>query len=165
MNNNTDKLIDDVLESYGKYQITARIDEDNIVNREILIEIVEEIRKLLFPGFFDKNKVSSEFLRYLVGRRIEFIKYNLKEQVAKSFGNIDECCDSQRSCILKKAEKIVNDFIGKIPVIREYLATDIQAAYKQSYRYRYSPRCNNRKILFYRPRHGCCYWRNYDNRQ
>ena len=57
MNNNTDKLIDDVLESYGKYQITARIDEDNIVNREILIEIVEEIRKLLFPGFFDKNKV------------------------------------------------------------------------------------------------------------
>ena len=129
MNNNTDKLIDDVLESYGKYQITARIDEDNIVNREILIEIVEEIRKLLFPGFFDKNKVSSEFLRYLVGRRIEFIKYNLKEQVAKSFGNIDECCDSQRSCILKKAEKIVNDFIGKIPVIREYLATDIQAAY------------------------------------
>ena len=68
-------------------------------------------------------------MRYLVGRRIEFIKYNLKEQVAKSFGNIDECCDSQRSCILKKAEKIVNDFIGKIPVIREYLATDIQAAY------------------------------------
>ena len=40
MSNDTDKLIDDVLESYGKYQLTARIDEDNIVNREILIQIL-----------------------------------------------------------------------------------------------------------------------------
>ncbi|MBQ5451293.1 MAG: hypothetical protein IIT57_14805, partial [Treponema sp.] len=45
----TNKLVNDILESYRKYPSTARIDEDNIVNREILIDIVEELRKLLQP--------------------------------------------------------------------------------------------------------------------
>ena len=129
MSNNTENTVNTILESYKKHDLICRIDEDNIVNKDTLIKIVEELRRLLFPGFFDKNKVRSEYIRYLLGERLEFIQYNLKKQVAKALGNNENCAECERSEILAAADEIVNNFIQKIPTIREYLATDIQAAY------------------------------------
>lgn len=129
MNRNIDNLVDLILESYDKYDSTKRIDEDNIVHKETLIKLVEEIRRLLFPGFFDNNKVRSEYLKFLVGERLEFIQHNLKTQVARALGNNEFCKDCERTAIMKKADEIVYEFIAKIPQIREYLSTDIQAAF------------------------------------
>lgn len=129
MNKNIDNLVDLILESYDKYESTKRIDEDNIVHKETLIRLVEEIRKLLFPGFFDDNKVRSEYLKFLVGERLEFIHCNLTTQIARALGNNEFCKDCKRNAILKEADEIVYKFIGKIPQIREYLSTDIQAAF------------------------------------
>lgn len=129
MSNNTENTVNTILESYKKHDLICRIDEDNIVNKDTLIKIVEELRRLLFPGFFDKNKVRSEYIRYLLGERLEFIQYNLKKQVAKALGNNENCAECERSEILAAADEIVNNFIQKIPTIRDYLATDIQAAY------------------------------------
>ncbi|MEE0265790.1 MAG: serine O-acetyltransferase EpsC [Acutalibacteraceae bacterium] len=129
MNRNIDNLVDLILDSYNKYDATKRIDEDNIVHKETLIKLVEEIRKLLFPGFFDNNKVRSEYLKFLVGERLEFIQHNLKTQVARALGNNEFCKDCERTAIMARADEIVYEFIAKIPLIREYLSTDIQAAF------------------------------------
>ncbi|MEI3577064.1 MAG: serine O-acetyltransferase EpsC [Acutalibacteraceae bacterium] len=129
MSSNTENTVNTILESYKKHELICRIDEDNIVNKDTLIKIVEELRRLLFPGFFDKNKVRSEYIRYLLGERLEFIQYNLKKQVAKALGNNESCAECERSEILATADRVVNNFIQKIPTIRDYLATDIQAAY------------------------------------
>lgn len=129
MGKNVDNLVDMILDSYNKYDFTKRIDEDNIVHKETLIKLVEEIRKLLFPGFFDDNKVRSEYLKFLIGERLEFIQYNLKTQIAKALGNNEFCKDCERTAILKKADDIVYEFLSKLPMLREYLSTDIQAAY------------------------------------
>lgn len=129
MNKNVDNLVDLILDSYDKYDFTKRIDEDNIVRKEILINLIEEIRKLLFPGFFDNNKVRSEYLKFLVGERLEFIQHNLKTQVARALGNNEFCKDCERTTILKEADNIAYKFLSKIPTLREYLSTDIQAAY------------------------------------
>lgn len=125
----SEALIDSVLQSYEKQPLTVRIDADNIVNKEILIEVMEEIRKILFPGFFDGNQVRHEYLKYLVGERIEFIQYNLRKQIARVFSNAaaeDKC---SRAVAIENAERIVDDFLQRIPKIREYLYSDVQAAY------------------------------------
>lgn len=129
MDNNAEKLVDVILDSYKKYDLTVRIDAENMLNKDMLIKVVEEIRRVLFPGFFDKNRVRNEYIKFLVGERLEFIQYNLKKQIAKALGNQDFCKDCQRSVINSNAEKKANEFISKIPEIREYLYTDIQAAY------------------------------------
>lgn len=127
--NNTDKLVDILLESYNEYELTSRIDKDNIVNKEILIKVVEEIRKVLFPGFFDNNKVRSEYVRYLVGERLEFIQYNLKKQIARALDNIKADDKQTREEIYSRADEITYRFLETLPKIREYLSTDIQAAF------------------------------------
>ena len=129
MKRNTEQLVDAILESYEQYDTITRLDEDNILNKEILIEVVEKIRQLLFPGFFDPNRVRTEYVKFLVGERMEFIQYHLRKQVAKALGNRDLCEECRRSVIMKQAEDLVYEFISKIPKLREYLSTDIEAAY------------------------------------
>ena len=85
MANKVEDLVNVILDSYNECDITARIDEENMLNKDILIEIIDEIRKVLFPGFFDNNKVRSEYLKFLVGERLEFIQYHLKKQVSKMY--------------------------------------------------------------------------------
>lgn len=129
--NTSEQLIDAILDSYDTHDITVHVEAENIVNKEILIQVMEEIRKVLFPGFFDKNRVRGEYLKYLLGERIEFIQYNLKKQVARVFGNRYESCgECPRSEAAKDAERVVNEFLSKIPQIREYLYTDVLAAYE-----------------------------------
>lgn len=128
-NKNVDKIVDILLDSYSNYELTSRIDKDNIVNKEILITIVEELRKVLFPGFFDNNKVRSEYVRYLVGERLEFIQYNLKKQIAKALDNIVTNEKLTRNEIMEMADEKTYKFLDTLPKIREYLSTDIQAAF------------------------------------
>ena len=129
MEHDTEKLIHEILDSYQKHDTTVKVDAENMLNKETLIKIIEEIRRVLFPGFFDRNRVRSEYLKFLIGERIEFIQYHLRKQVAKALGNLDFCKDCQRSVINEKAEHIVYQFIERIPVLREYLNSDIEAAY------------------------------------
>ena len=39
MEHNTEKLVDDILESYRSHELITRLDEENILNKEILIEV------------------------------------------------------------------------------------------------------------------------------
>lgn len=129
MESNTEKLINVILDSYNTHELTVRIDEENMINKDILIEVIDEIKKILFPGFFDKNRVRNEYIKFLIGERIEFVQYNLKKQTARALGNQDICSECKKSAINEKAEKLVYQFLEQIPKIREYLHTDIQAAY------------------------------------
>lgn len=129
MANNTDELIDVILNSYNEYDLTVRIDTDNILNKDIIIEVVEEIRKILFPGFFDQNRLRSEYLKFHVGERLEFIQYNLKRQITKALCNAKCCEQEEKSLIEEKAQKASYEFLSRIPKIREYLYTDVLAAY------------------------------------
>lgn len=129
MGERSEKMIQGILDSYQEHEMTVRIDEENIINKEIVIEIIEELRKVLFPGYFDQNRVRSEYVRYLVGQRIEFIQYHLKKQVARALGTADDCDFCPRSGHASQADEIVQKFLESIPKIREYLVTDVQAAF------------------------------------
>lgn len=121
---NTEKKVDMILESYNKYELTNRIGEDHIVSRDILILLVKELRKLLFPGYFDNKKVKDEYVRFYIGEKLEYIEYNLTKQVERALRNEGSTEDNS-----SKAEEIVEKFIDRIPAIRDYLNTDIIAAY------------------------------------
>lgn len=129
MEHNTEQIVTTILDSYQKHPHTNRVDEENIPNKESVICILEELRKLLFPGFFDANRVRSEYLKFLVGERLEFIQYHLQKQVANALGLQEDCRDCNRSAVMQKAEDIVYAFIARIPALRDALATDIQAAF------------------------------------
>ncbi len=121
-----EKLVDEIMQSYDEHGNTVRLDSEYVLNQDILIEILEEIRKVLFPGFFDGNRVRREYARFVLGERLEFIEYNLKKQTAKVLGG-EKTCSAE--CVQLKSEFIVKEFLKRIPKIREYLYGDVQAAF------------------------------------
>lgn len=129
MSDKPEGLIRSILDSYKKDDITVRIDKGNYVNKEVLIQVVGELRKILFPGYFDSNCVKGDYIEYIVGERIEYIQYHLKKQIARVLGSAEICEECPKSKADAKAEKIVMEFLARIPKIREYLLTDVQAAY------------------------------------
>ncbi|MBQ3379760.1 MAG: serine acetyltransferase [Clostridia bacterium] len=129
MENNTRKLVDAILESYGQYKPICRLDAENILNKQIIIEVLEKVRKLLFPGFFEISKTRSDYIEYAVGDQIEFIEYNLRRQIARALGSSGAHGDKSYAELFSEAGGIVYDFLSQIPKIREYLNTDVQAAF------------------------------------
>ena len=62
MSDKPEGLIRSILDSYKKDDITVRIDKGNYVNKEVLIQVVGELRKILFPGYFDSNCVKGDYI-------------------------------------------------------------------------------------------------------
>ena len=109
----SEKMIEAILESYKEYPVTVRMDTENIVNKNVLIQVLEELRRILFPGFFDTNRVRSEYIKYLVGDRMEFVQYHLRKQIARVLGN-DETCDQCQNRIYQiKQKKLLKNFSQK----------------------------------------------------
>ena len=125
----TEALVERILDSYQKYDITCKLDADNNLSQQTLIEVLEKIREVLFPGFLDPTRIRTEYIKYIVGEHIEFIQYHLKKQVAKALGKLDSCGSCQRSTYNGKADEIVNEFLNRLPEIRDMLYMDVQAAY------------------------------------
>lgn len=125
MENQSEKFVAMILDSYNTYDLTVRIDADNMVNKDVLTKVITELRRILFPGYFDENRVRSEYIKFLTGEKLEFIQYHLKKQIARALKKRNE----DDTSVLERATELVHAFIEKIPMIREYLSTDIQAAY------------------------------------
>ena len=123
-------LVEELLDSYCNHELTCRIDKVNMVNRGVLIDIVEELIKILFTGFFDNHRVRSEYSRYLVGEKLEYVQYHLKKQIAKALDN-KKSPDESREDIIMRADEITYKFLATLPKIREYLETDVQAGFRE----------------------------------
>lgn len=93
---NSDLIVSNILESYEKYDITQRIDAESQLNKDMIIDIVETMRKILFPGFFAENKAKSEYLPYIVGENVEFVHYHLRKQICNALGSAGRCTDCKK---------------------------------------------------------------------
>ena len=90
----------------------------------VLREIMQLLRKVLFPGFFGtEQEAQNESIQYYIGVYLEQIYDSLQEQIYNGL-----CFETERSHIFKEqASKIAIDFINKIPDIKYLLSTDIKA--------------------------------------
>lgn len=124
-----DTLVKEILESYGKYPDTCSINARNRLNKSVIIDILEEIRCVIFPGFFEAKNLNRDSIEYHVGELLEDIHYRLRKQVVKALYHTEEK-DIREEDAQIRAEEIVQNFLNRIPALREVLATDVQAAYE-----------------------------------
>lgn len=97
-----------------------------------LEEIIDLLRAILFPGYYGRSTVHLETINYHIGVNVERLERRLTDQILAGlcFGDADEDCNCQQSAALKeRARELAIEVIGKLPQIRNTLATDIEAAY------------------------------------
>ena len=97
---------------------------------ELLSEIVERLRSVLFPGFFKESFITPQNMAYFVGSKLEKVRRELTQQVER--GYCFACEKDEHSCSSDcsvRAERQVDEFLQTLPRIRHMLATDVQAAF------------------------------------
>lgn len=122
-----DHLVKSILKSYEDHPGICHVDSEHRLNREVIIEILQEIRQVLFPGYFELKTLHGYSIEYHVGELLEDISYKLTNQVQRALKYISEDISFDESRM--KAQEIVEKFIIQIPKLRGLLAKDVQAAY------------------------------------
>lgn len=98
---------------------------------EMMGDIVEMIRTVLFPGYFGNSDLKPETMRFYLGATVDRIFRLLSEQIKRGFCFF--CAETEDvGCIEceRKGRDITIQFIDALPEIRRLVATDVQAAYE-----------------------------------
>ncbi|NTW71305.1 MAG: serine acetyltransferase [Eubacteriaceae bacterium] len=127
------QLVTNIVASYKKELYIKPHDLCPLPNRDVIIEISKMLRQLLFPGYFSKQTGMSEIIEYHTGELILGIQDKLSEQIVFALCLEANKSQAEATCrrvtIKKQADDITYEFLSRIPRVREYLATDVQAAF------------------------------------
>jgi serine O-acetyltransferase len=99
-------------------------------SRDAVIQVVEDLRAVLFPGYFGTNDLHDESLHYFVGATLARAMRSLEEQVRRGVAfterhDVDGC----EHCA-EAARSATRGFLGQVPEIRRLVASDVEAAYE-----------------------------------
>ena len=123
-------LVNAVLESYDKYPVIQNIDCRSRINSESVNDLLEMIRKILFPCYFEIKNLRKDSIEYHVGELLENIEYNLTKQVMMALPHSSKYREADKETLMESAREITHRFLEKIPKLRDVLATDVQAGYE-----------------------------------
>jgi serine O-acetyltransferase len=128
------KALEAVLESYASHGGINHIEGDNLPSRERTVEVLLEIEEVLFPGYYDKERLSRLNVRYVIGDRLGRIYHGLVEEITKARSHRHRCAAGRAfdvhedAEIRKSSRESAMAFIERIPEIRERLRRDAEAA-------------------------------------
>ncbi|MCM1334491.1 MAG: serine acetyltransferase [Bacteroides sp.] len=122
-------LIENILSDYEKGRDIDNLNTFDHPQKEIIVEIVEKLRNIIFPGYF-KNKAFRVYtVRNNTTMLLEDVLFNLIRQISIVLRYVPKYENADEKTISNEAEKLALDFLKAIPKIREYADTDVQAAF------------------------------------
>jgi serine O-acetyltransferase len=124
-NLNIRNLTDAILKSYEEEKNIIKIEARNQISNTIILELIENLRCLVFAGFFGKKRLKKDSLEYYVGELLETIIYHLQKQITRALLNVK----SEEREVESEAAEIARAFLARIPEIRRLIATDVVASY------------------------------------
>jgi serine O-acetyltransferase len=98
-------------------------------SRREVIDIVESLRSVLFPGYFGIAELQSDSLRFHVGQSLDAARRHLTEQIRRGLCFACEKKEPGEACEAE-AKKITHQFLEELPALREILLSDVEAAYE-----------------------------------
>lgn len=127
-------MVNETIESYQKETFILPHEQCPLPDREVIIQISYQLRQLIFPGYFNRHACRDEILEFHVGQLMVNIHEDLAEQVVLALSlqahqeqNQKNVCQSAN--IQKSASEISYALLERIPMIRSFLASDVEAAF------------------------------------
>jgi serine O-acetyltransferase len=131
LNMKINHLVKDTIDSYKEQQYIVPQDFGPLPNRDVIITISKLLRQLLFPGYFGKKNFEAEIVEYHVGDLLIDIYEKLSEQITFALKHGENNYDNLGSDLIRDmANQLSYEFLSRISKIREFLATDVQAAFE-----------------------------------
>ena len=124
-----EKLVSEIAQTYKGDTGINFIDVSNLPIRRKILEILELLTEVLFPGYTGTRTVTKSNISFIVGDILCQVYTELSEQIERAFKyqcRIKKCdgCDCRTM-----AEKATQHLLTQLPRIRELLKGDVSAAF------------------------------------
>ena len=126
----TEETVANILKDYEDDREVNKIDIRNQPDKKAIIEIVDKLMKILYPGYYSDRIYRQYSLKNNMAATIEDVIFHLNKQIAIVYRYCEKLPELSEDELLKEVGNITLSFMNRIPEIRTYLETDIQAAYE-----------------------------------
>src|SRR4051812_13138926 len=130
MNEKVSRAARALVESYSREGVKIHhLDRRPLPSRDAAVGMLDALHELLFPGYTGAQGLTGASLRLHVESRVAWLYETLTEQIARAVNHghrlEDECPVTEQ-----QATERAEEFLARLPAVREVLATDVKAAYE-----------------------------------
>jgi serine O-acetyltransferase len=129
MNERVSRAAAALVESYSREGVKIHhLDRRPLPSRDAAVGVLDALHELLFPGYAGAQGLTGASLRLHVEARVAWLYETLTEQIERAVNHghrLEEACNVNERQAAERAE----EFLSRLPSVRELLATDVKAAY------------------------------------
>lgn len=126
------QLVERIVASYNADPRTRHIERLYLPSRDEIVQLVQDLLELLYPGFIGRQHLTRHNVAFHVGDLLPRIGEAVCRQIQMSLCYAEETAnpDSEEPRVCdQQARDFTLAFLEAIPSIRDMLASDVQAAY------------------------------------
>ena len=112
-------------ENYASEELFMPKSGRRLPNRSVIIDIVRDLKSIVFPGYFSTDTSATVFPEYYVGHRLNDIYDRLKNQIEIALLYHGEEPEEAAA----RADRTACGFFEQLPEIQRLLLTDVQAGF------------------------------------
>jgi serine O-acetyltransferase len=126
-----DELSRELLDSYLGDERARRIERRYLPSREAIVEILEGVLDLMYPGYFGRRDLDRENLGAYVAQSLAALAPRIEREMEHClcYGRERDAGSSAFGECAPRARELTEVFLGRLPEIRALLVRDVQAAY------------------------------------
>lgn len=128
------KLTNAMIDTYRQEDSIHHLGYCALPNYRVIVETLEDLKDVLFPGYRRKEKLHFGNVEYQIGQLIDSINERLTNQISRALchdrGLSISCTAQQRQDFERIGLEKSIEFLRRLPEIRHKLMLDVQAAYK-----------------------------------
>ncbi len=123
-------IVDELVLSCNRENCFDHVGPEPIPSRDAVIDIVQRICRILYPGYFVRTRIDEFNLSYYFGQEATALFEVLAEQVSVALRH--DCIRHNLPCVKceERGQQIAVEFMSKLSRLRAILATDVHAAYE-----------------------------------
>lgn len=129
-NEKLDEIVAEIERNYDAEAIAFNDPNRHFPNRKEVIQVITDLRRVMFPRFFGNEAPCGAGPKYFIGNTLSRVEENLHREIMEAFlfrEGKDPAVDLEE--IDRRTSSICSDFFYKLPELQRTLLKDVQAAY------------------------------------
>ena len=120
-------VVRELADGFTSKKWSSHIEPVPIPSKEEVVDLVQQARRILFPGYFTDMLLKPSSLEYRLGHNLTVFYENLARQISSAIRH--DCFRHNQNCTKcgERSQRIAGEFIRALPQIREMLESDINA--------------------------------------
>lgn len=122
-------IASEIIADYSNGRAIDKVDVFNQPDRATIIDITNKLMRICYPGYYRDHVYKVYNVENNLVTLMEDVLYNLIKQISVVLQYREGYTELSSDELTAQAEEISLSFLARIPKVRDYLNTDLEAAY------------------------------------